>query len=167
MVRVDILVVSPVVHCQAFAYVLGSGTIAVIPWTTALFFFRVRAVYCYNKIVTVFFGLFWLAVFAVNIAGAMSARATHIGTSKLCIITKITLSGSLPFTLGTFFATFVFLAISLRIVSYTAVGDTFSDRIKSFFHGVGLSNVLKSLLRGGQLYYSLVAISLHHLLSIM
>jgi hypothetical protein len=139
----------------------------VVPSTCALFFFRVKAVYCNDRTVAVLFGIFWFAVLAVCFLAPPSVKATHIGRTQMCVVTKILPYGSLPVGLSTFFNTFVFIAISLRIVSYSIVGDTFAARVKSFIRGDGLPSFSRSLLRCGQCYYSSVAFSLHFQQAIM
>jgi hypothetical protein len=52
--------------------------------------------------------------------------------------------------------TFVFLAISYRMVSSAMVKSTWKARTKSFFTGEGLLYLSKALLQSGQVYYLLV-----------
>ena len=49
--------------------------------------------------------------------------------------------------------TLVFLAISYRIISYTAIGDSWSARVKSFFTADGLPRLSRALLQSGQQFY--------------
>jgi len=49
--------------------------------------------------------------------------------------------------------TIVFLGISCRLAMNAIVGETWHDRLRSFFTGKGLFRISKVLLRSGQLYY--------------
>jgi hypothetical protein len=140
---------------------LGSLVILAAPSTSALFFFRVRAIYYNNKIITVFFGVFWLSLLGVCFLLPESISAAHIGTTKKCIITGITRYVSITVLAHAAFDTLVFLTISARIISFSMVGNTYSARIKSFFRGDGLPSLTRSLLLGGQAYYVLVIGSPH------
>jgi hypothetical protein len=61
-----------------------------------------------------------------------------------------------PFILNAIYDTLVFIAISLRIVSRSLAGDTFGAYMRSFLRGDGLPVLSKSVMQGGQLYYSFV-----------
>ena len=67
--------VAPVAHCQALEYVICSFYEISLPATSALFFFRVRAVYNDNKIVTVFFGALWFSVLVLSIFLMLAVRS--------------------------------------------------------------------------------------------
>ena len=156
----------PLAHCHATTLALGSILMLVIPSTSALFFFRVRAVYYNNKIITIFFGVLWLSLVGLSFLIPQATSATHIGTTKRCIVTRITPYVSIPVLIHATFDTLVFLAISFRIISFSIVGDTFSARAKSFFRGDGLPSLPRSLLVGGQAYYVFVICSSHlHILT--
>ena len=49
--------------------------------------------------------------------------------------------------------TFVFLAISYRMVSLSTVSGTWTARAKAFFTGDGMYHLSKALLHSGQIYY--------------
>ena len=150
------LPVAPVAHCHAFTLALGSLIILVFPSTCALFFLRVRAVYCNGKLITIFFGVLWLVFFALCLLIPQSISAVHIGMTQTCIVTKISPYVSAPIIMHVAFDTLVFFSISFRVISFSIVGDTFSARMMSFFRGDGLSSLPRSLLFGGQVYYVLV-----------
>jgi len=82
------------------------------------------------------------------------------------MITHVNHYPSFPLIAHFAFDTLVFFAISLRIVSFSIVGDTFGARMRSFFRGDGLPNLSRSLLYGGQLYY-FTAIGFNLLLIVM
>jgi hypothetical protein len=151
--HIHILTVAPFVHCKSLTYILGGGLLVAVPSTSALFFFRVRAVYYNNKIVTVFFGSLWFVSFGLCFLLPFAGKAEHIGPTRFCMITQVNHYPSFPLIAHFSFDTLVFLAISLRIASFSIVGDTFGSWMRSFFRGDGLPNLSRSLLYGGQLYY--------------
>jgi hypothetical protein len=116
----------------------------------------VKAVYCNNKIITAFFGFLLFALFALSFLAFTAVNGTHIGTTQRCIIIEVASYGSTPIILNSLIDTLVFIAISLRIISYSIVGDTLGARVKSFCRGDGLPVLSRSLLQGGQLYYLFV-----------
>jgi len=121
-----------------------------------MFFLRVKAIYVDSKIVTVCFGLLWLAIFGSLFSIPFDTTATHIGPTKRCIIITVNYHSVIPLILQSAFDTFIFIAISFRIASYSMVGDTFVARIKSLFRGRGLPHLSRSIIQGGQLYYLFV-----------
>jgi hypothetical protein len=144
-------------NCQLFLVINASLWIPSVPSSSILFFFRVKAIYHNNKIVTAVFGFLWCSLFALSFLVPISVTGTHIGTTEECIITYIARRSSAPLVLNTIFDTAVFIAISLRIMSFATTGKTFSARAQSFVQGDGLPLLSKSLLQGGQLYYLFVA----------
>jgi hypothetical protein len=150
---IHILTVAPFAHCNIMIYVIAVGLLFVASSTSALFFFRVKAVYDNNRIVTIFFGSLWFVLFGLCFMLPLAAKATHIGRTQICIVVQVERYGSIPVIAHFVFDTFVFLAISVRIVSFSIVGDTFGAQMRSFFRGDGLPNLSRSLLYGGQLYY--------------
>jgi hypothetical protein len=135
---------------------IGCFFVIGVPSTSALFFFRVKAVYYWNKFITMFFGALLFALFGLSVLMPFTASGEHIGTTQICITTKIEHFGALPLFLNSLMDTLVFIAISLRIISYSLVGGTFNARMRSFFQGAGLPSLSKSILQGGQLYYLFV-----------
>jgi len=65
----------------------------------------------------------------------------------------LTLIHLMPVVANAIYDTLVFLAISHHIVSYTAIGDIWSARAKSFFTADGLPRLLRVLLQSGQQFY--------------
>jgi hypothetical protein len=143
-------------HCNAVLISIGCFFVLGMPSTSALFFFRIRAVYRQNKIITGFFGLLLFALFGLSFLGPFTGKGKHIGTTQRCINTKAEPFGSVPILLNSIMDTLIFIVISFRIVSYSLVGDTFSARMRSFLRGDGLPNLSRSILQGGQLYYLFV-----------
>ena len=146
----------PVAHCNALLCAIGSCYVVAVSSTSALFFFRVKGVYGNNKYVTTLFGFLWFTLFGLSFLVPPAIKGTHIGTTQRCIITSVANYAPTPVVLNTIIDTIVFLAISFRITSYSIVGDTFKTRVQSFWSGDGLPQFSRSLLQGGQLYYSFV-----------
>jgi hypothetical protein len=159
MFHIDVLVAVPVAHCNTLLYVVNGLLILAVASTTGLFFFRVRAVYANNKMITAIFGFLWFAIFGVCFLIPLSTKGMHLGTTQRCIFTEIPHFISIPALMRCCFDTLVFFAISLHIISYSLIGDTFGGYMKSFFRGDGLPLLSKGLLQGGQLYYSFVEVS--------
>jgi hypothetical protein len=145
-----------VVNCNALLCAIGGCYVVAVSSTSALFFFRVKGVYGNDKYVTAFFGSLWFTLFALSFLVPPAVRGMHIGDTQRCIITSVANYAPTPVVLNTIIDTIVFLAISLRITSYSIEGDTFTQSVKSFWSGDGLPKFSKSLLQGGQLYYSFV-----------
>jgi hypothetical protein len=145
-----------VASCNAVLILIGCFFVIGVPSTSALFFFRVKAVYYGNKFITTFFRALLFALFGLSFLMPFTASGKHIGTTQRCITTKTEHFVVAPVLLHSIMDTLVFIAISFRIVSYSLVGDTFSARMRSFFRGSGLPSVSKSILQGGQLYYLFV-----------
>jgi hypothetical protein len=57
----------PISNCKALTYVKGLCLEIGVPATSLLFLFRVMAVYDNSRVITVFFGLLWLAITGLNI----------------------------------------------------------------------------------------------------
>ena len=76
-----------------------------------------------------------------------------MGPTNRCINTAVKSFGFAPIVLNAVNDTLVFVAISLRIVSYTTIGDSWKVRVRSFFVADGLPRLSKALLQSGQLYY--------------
>jgi hypothetical protein len=145
-----------VAHCDTLLNAIGGCFIIALPSTSALFFFRVRAVYGNNKAITAFFGFLLFALFGLSFVTPLVTKSTHVGTTQRCITTEVKKYGFAPAILGFVLDALVFISISLRIVSYSIEGDTFRALMISFFRGDGLPRLSRSILQGGQLYYSFV-----------
>jgi hypothetical protein len=143
-------------HCNTIFITIGCFFVLAGPSTSALFFFRIKAVYHQNMFVTGFFGVLLFALFGLSFLGPFAERSEHIGMTQRCNIIQTEPFGLVPLFLHSIMDTLAFIAISFRIVSYSLVGDTFSARMRSFFRGSGLPSVSKSILQGGQLYYLFV-----------
>jgi len=150
---IDALAAAPVRNCNALIKFAASCCVVAYPATSAMFFFRVRGVYCNNRIITLFFGFLLFALFALSFIMPVVAKATHIGPTQRCINATAPRYISTPIILNSIIDTLVFVAISFRIMSLSLAGDTFGARMGSFFRGNGLPVLSRSVLQGGQLYY--------------
>lgn len=119
--------------------------------TALLFYFRVTAVYDNNRIVVVFFTLFWLLV-----AGCYAWDGIHAvpgfvagANSNHCEIAIVHTSYSAVAA----YDTAVFLAISWRLSSDMKTDCHWKARLVSFFNGKGLYKLSRGLLRDGQCFY--------------
>jgi len=158
MFLVNDVIVADVAHCNALIYISASFYIIAMPSTSALFFFRVRAVYSNNKIITAVFGFLLLVLFGSSLLTPTFIRGAHIGTTQRCMDISVKEYTPVPFILNAVYDTLVFIAISLRIVSHSLAGDTFGAYMRSFLRGDGLPVLSKSVMQGGQLYYSFVTV---------
>jgi len=144
-----------------------------ISLTSLLFFYRVRAVFSDSRSVTAFFGLMWIAtsgltvLIPLSLGGGVSPSPSllypitylnfsshiiqHIGPTNRCINTAVRSFGFAPIVLNAVNDTLVFVAISYKIVSNTAVGNGWRACVSSFFRADGLPILSKALLQGGQL----------------
>ena len=77
----------------------------------------------------------------------------HIGPTKRCILTTLRSFVSVPIVMNAANDTFIFLAISYKIISYGVIGESFRARAGSFFRADGLPTLSKNLLQSGQTYY--------------
>jgi hypothetical protein len=143
-------------HCNPVLIATGCFFVLGVPSTSALFFFRVQAIFYRNKLITTFFGALLFSLFGLSVLMPFTGRGEHIGTTQRCLPTKIEHFGALPVFLNSLMDTLIFIAISFHIVSYSLVGATFNARMRSFFRGAGLPSLSKSILQGGQLYYLFV-----------
>jgi hypothetical protein len=156
--HINFLSAAPVEDCNALLRAVGAFFVIAAPSTSALFLFRVKAVYLNNKIITTFFTVLLFVLFGLTILVPLSIKGAHIGPTKRCVSTRVPSYTSAPIVVNTVFDTLVFFAISIRIASRFVVGNTFVARLKSFFVGNGFPNLSKSILQGGQLYYSFVVV---------
>ncbi|KAJ7238960.1 hypothetical protein C8J57DRAFT_1727518 [Mycena rebaudengoi] len=129
-----------------------------------LFFFRVRAIYNNSRVVTVIFGVLWLAVLATSITVPVGVRGISVGDPPQCL----TLArqgehgehgGSSGITI-TIHDTIVFLAISYRLVAnFAHAQQTRGAQLKELLSGASLPAFSKSLFTDGQMYYMVTVVS--------
>ena len=138
-----------------------------------LFLLRVRAVYEGSTIVTLGFGLWWMAVIGTTFLYSFGVRAEHLPHSSMCMISSAQSWSTASLWVNAVYDTCIFVAISVRIVSFAIHPppvDTHHHRSNStskhaqvegnwraFTFGNGLPRVCRELLRGGQLFYLCVS----------
>ncbi|KAL6298479.1 hypothetical protein BKA93DRAFT_744034 [Sparassis latifolia] len=145
--------VAPVGSCQALLVSLGWCFTVGVPATSALFYFRVCAVYHNSRFVMAIFGIIWLSILGTSFTVPFAVNGEHIGMTTRCINIGVKPFSSAAVITNTTNDTLVFLAISVRLVSFSMRGNTLKDRLISFFGGGGLPKLSKMLLQDGQLYY--------------
>jgi hypothetical protein len=151
--NLNVLPVMPFANCNIPNYILTVFPLLLFSSSSALFFLRVKAVYGNNRIITIFFGFLLLVLFGLCFLIPLSTKSMHLPTTQICIIFQVEHYVAIPLGAHFVFNNLIFIAVSLRIISFSLVGGTFSARMKSFFRGDGLSCLSKSVLYGGQLYY--------------
>ncbi|KAG6872491.1 hypothetical protein C0995_009353 [Termitomyces sp. Mi166 len=121
--------------------------------TSLLFFLRVRAVFNQNKAIVAFFAILWLGVLGASLAVATVGNAVHLGPTRYCINTKLkAYASAAPITFA-INDTFVFLAISWRLLSNGNLGRGHESSIKSIMLGEYLPAFSRAVFQDGQVYY--------------
>ncbi|KAF7968180.1 hypothetical protein HWV62_31692 [Athelia sp. TMB] len=134
-----------------------------------LFLLRVRAVYEGSKLITLGFGLWWMAVIGTTFLYSFGVRAEHQPHSSMCMISSAKSWSTASLWVNAVYDTCIFVAISVRIVSFAIHtppmnahhhrSNSMSKRTevegnwRAFAWGNGLPRVCRELLRGGQLFY--------------
>lgn len=123
--------------------------------TAFLFFLRVRAFYNRNKYVVAFFFISWLVVLggALSVTAASAGSGHPLGPTPYCYSTpaKSYISAS-PITLA-INDTFVFLAISWRLLGNSQFTLRKKPSFKAVILGQSLPAFSRALLQDGQIYY--------------
>ncbi|KZP15072.1 hypothetical protein FIBSPDRAFT_896127 [Athelia psychrophila] len=127
-----VMQVAPVAHCEVLWCILMTVAIIAGSASSLLFVIRVCAVYEKSKPVTLFFGIFWLAVPAVSSLVAISAHVSWVKAA---------------------FDTSVFIAITMRIISYSKADRASKPSSWHSLRGAGLPRIYRDLLHGGLLFY--------------
>ncbi|KZP03894.1 hypothetical protein FIBSPDRAFT_1055026 [Athelia psychrophila] len=146
-----------IVHCEAMYLCEGFLGAAVASATAFLFFARVRAVYENSKLVTITFGVFWLALTGASFVPSFSAKPVRVGTAG-CTINNVNPGlASASLWIMAAYDTSTFLAITWRIVvlSVPMRRGLLRPSLWSVVRGdvPGLSQIGRDLLKGGQLFY--------------
>ncbi|KAG6829111.1 hypothetical protein H0H92_005653 [Tricholoma furcatifolium] len=110
-----------------------------------------------NRFIVAFFAILWLAVLGASITVATVGNAVHLGPTKYCSATKLKqYASAAPITFA-INDTFVFLAISWRLLSNAsqsiAVGTKTKVSFGSMLRGKYLPSFSKAMLQDGQVYY--------------
>ena len=130
------------------------GTFA-IPLNSLLFLLRIKGVFYNSRIIVGIFGFLWLATFGACFNAPFTNKAGHIRPTLNCTITDVLKGNSAGFIAVAVFDISVFLAITLRILTY-GTAETWSQRARTFWGGKNLGLVSRGLLKTGQIYYMYV-----------
>ncbi|PPQ74973.1 hypothetical protein CVT24_010274 [Panaeolus cyanescens] len=152
--------------CARFHRVVGAFYPITIPATSLLFFFRLRAVFNGNKIVVMAFAFIWLTLFASSISVPFGLIGTNIGPTEYCVTKSIRTFIVAPTIISFVHDTLVLFAISWKLMAFTHEDLDVQRGVKSMVLGDYLPTFSRSLLHGGQLYYS-ATVSLNLLTVIM
>ncbi|CAL1702803.1 unnamed protein product [Somion occarium] len=134
------------------AVVTWFGALA-LPSNSLLFLIRVKGIFHNSRSVVILFGLLWTTTFL-----SFSAPFSYVANNEealgveWCWVPRISALGSAPFIALAIFDTAVFIAISMRVISYSPA-HTWNEKFKSFIFGKNLGHISRALLRSGQLYY--------------
>ncbi|KAF9044933.1 hypothetical protein BJ165DRAFT_1527878 [Panaeolus papilionaceus] len=134
-----------------------------IPSASLLFFFRLRAVFLGNKLVTSTFAILWLCELATSLMYPLSFPLGYVTSNNVdesmpsaCLphfdqdAGKVLL---LPITMTFLFDTLVLIAISWRLTKNTHTEQGFRNGVRTFFGGKYLPAFSQALLQDNQLYY--------------
>ncbi|KAJ7660637.1 hypothetical protein B0H17DRAFT_1212453 [Mycena rosella] len=123
-----------------------------------LFFFRVRAIYGGNRLVTAIFGFLWLAVLGSSITIPFGVSAVKLGNPSECIVARVEVYVGASGIILTVHDTLVFFAISYRLVSNFGQmqQQTRGTQLKMLFSGAHLPAFPKALFADGQMYYMIM-----------
>ncbi|CAA7262468.1 unnamed protein product [Cyclocybe aegerita] len=160
-----ILETAPVGHCDNIRLVQSIYPIA-IPMTSLLFFFRVVAMYEWNKYIVAFFSLSWLAVVGGCLTPTQGISGSNIGNTAYCINSRlepyVSAAAIVPFVNDTL----IFIATTMRLMQNTYVDTNIKNGLKVMLFGKYLPAFSKAVLQDGQAYY-LTTISLNLVTAIM
>ncbi|KAJ3513407.1 hypothetical protein NLJ89_g2970 [Agrocybe chaxingu] len=122
--------------------------------TSFLFLIRVLAIFHRHKYIRAFFILMWLGVVAAVLTATQGVIGGSIGPTQHCMVSEarpyVGAAVVVPFVNDTF----VFLAISWKLMSNTGVEDlTLKSELRVFFRGDYLPALSRGLLKDGQVYY--------------
>ncbi|KAJ7652580.1 hypothetical protein B0H17DRAFT_957870, partial [Mycena rosella] len=126
-----------------------------------LFFFRVRAIYRGNRLVTAIFGFLWLAVLGSSLTIPFGVSTVKLGDPSECIIARVEVYVGTSGIIIAVHDTLVFLAISYRLVSDFGQmqQQTWGMQLKMLFSGAHLPAFSKVLFAAGQMYYMITVVT--------
>ncbi|KDR79259.1 hypothetical protein GALMADRAFT_137131 [Galerina marginata CBS 339.88] len=152
-----VLLTIPVADCTKLANAVGAFLVVYTASTSGFFYLRVCAVYSMKRTIIAFFGIGWLASFALMLSLSISYTATHIENTNFC---QEKFRGhflgptSLVLALNDIF---MYSAIVYRIYGmYSDSGTTVRQRLGIFAFGTSLPALSKALIKDSQLYFLVV-----------
>jgi len=151
--RLIFFLAAPTGNCFLFEKVIDWLFPVAVPFTSLLFFFRVRAIFDNNRYVVGFFGLMWLAVLAGCLTVTQGVVGAHIGDTKYCLNAKLENYVSSAAIIPLVNDTLVFLSISVRLMLNSHLEDSLKNGVRTLFFGFHMPGFSRSLLRDGQVYY--------------
>ncbi|KAJ3506390.1 hypothetical protein NLJ89_g6895 [Agrocybe chaxingu] len=160
-----ILETAPVGHCDNIRLIQSIFPIA-IPMTSLLFFFRVVAMYEWNKYIVVFFSLSWLAVVGGCLTPTQGISGSNIGNTAYCINSRLEPYVSAAVIIPFVNDTLVFIATTVRLMQNTYVDASIKNGVQVMIFGKYLSTFSKAVLQDGQAYY-LTTITLNLVTAVM
>ncbi|KAF9567211.1 hypothetical protein CPC08DRAFT_617773, partial [Agrocybe pediades] len=140
-------------NCAVFEKVVCALFPVAIPSTALLFFFRLRAVFDGNKYVIGFFAFMWVAVLAACITVTRGVTGINIGPTKYCLNAALEDYVSSAAIVPLINDTFIFFAISWRLMTNTHVDYNVRTGVKTLMYGDYLPAFSKTLFQDGQMYY--------------
>ena len=151
-------------HCNALIKSAASTIAVAVPLSSLLMYFRIYVVYHDSPFVKTAFGVMWLGVVGASVCGPFSVQGVSIAGQ--CMPINVNSNGAAGITASAVYDSFIFFAISYRLLAFHSQIDSWKGRMKSFFHGEALFNTSKLLLQTGQLYYACVYITFSFVLKL-
>ncbi|KAJ7687169.1 hypothetical protein B0H17DRAFT_1203829 [Mycena rosella] len=126
-----------------------------------LFFFRVRAIYGGDRLVTAIFGFLWLAVLGSSLTNPFGVSAVNLGDPSECIPAHVEACVGASGIILALHDTLVFFAISYRLVCNFGQMQqhTWGTQLKILFSGAHLPAFSKALFTDGQMYYIITVVT--------
>ncbi|KAF8188186.1 hypothetical protein K438DRAFT_1594344 [Mycena galopus ATCC 62051] len=149
----------PVGRCQEFERTLVILYPIVIPSTSLLFFYRVRAIYAGSQTVTVIFSFVWLVELISCIGVIFATGATNIGPTSYCFLSRLAPYSAAACITQSIFDTGVFVAISYRLASDAYAAHGWPDKFRVFIRGAYLPHLSRAMLVDGQMYYMITVVT--------
>ncbi|KAJ7120368.1 hypothetical protein C8R44DRAFT_545991, partial [Mycena epipterygia] len=151
----------PLKDCSAAYVAFNSFYTVSLSATAFLFWFRVRAIYGGGRLITVIFGILWLAVVATSITSLFAGSVISFADPPQCIIMGVKSYARSSGIVITLYDTIVFLSISFRLVSTfrQTQPQTRKEKLMAWFSGANMPAFSKALLLDGQIYYMFTVIS--------
>ena len=140
--------------CQVLTSCSAWSATFAIPLSGLLFFFRIRAVFHNSKTVVLLFALLWVAVLGCCIPASFGVEAAYVGSIGSCSDVSIAKSVSIGPIASCIYDTFVFIAISTKLMACSLSNRaTWAERFRCFWVGPEGGPIMRTVLQTGQLYY--------------
>ncbi|KAJ7648778.1 hypothetical protein DFH06DRAFT_1209591 [Mycena polygramma] len=147
----------PLRDCKTAVHAFNGFLPISVGSTGLLFFFRLRAIYNGQPLITRCFAFLWLCMLAASLTVPFGTTAAKIGAA--CIVTQIPSYQVANGITMTVYDTSVFLAISYRLLENSDVEHTPGERVHALFRGPHLHTFSRALFRDGQKYYLITVIT--------